>query len=422
MDTKKVIIIGGGFGGLSAAKVLVKYHFEITLIDKTNHHLFQPLLYQVATAALSPGDIANPIRSVFSKQDNINIIMAEVTSIDKENRTVTFNNSSLPFDYLIFAAGVQQFYLGKDEWEPYAPGLKTLNDALKIRESILHSLEIAERLSDADKREQYLNFVIVGGGPTGVELAGAIAEIVNKNLIRDYKNISSKMTKVFLIEALPEILNIFPETLSKKASEDLKQLGVEMLVNKRVSKINEEGVWLEDELVKSKNIIWAAGNKASPLLKTLNVDLDRYGRVEAEEDLSLPGFQNIFIIGDAAAYKDEKGILLPALAPVAIQQGKFVANIIANTLVGKERGRFKYRDKGTMATIGKARAVAVIKGLKLSGLFAWLTWCVVHIMYLISYRNRLRVMLEWAWHYVTNRPGIRLIVKESGKDSDSWLA
>jgi NADH dehydrogenase len=348
--------------------------------------------------------------------------MAEVTSIDKENRTVTFNNSSLPFDYLIFAAGVQQFYLGKDEWEPYAPGLKTLNDALKIRESILHSLEIAERLSDADKREQYLNFVIVGGGPTGVELAGAIAEIVNKNLIRDYKNISSKMTKVFLIEALPEILNIFPETLSKKASEDLKQLGVEMLVNKRVSKINEEGVWLEDELVKSKNIIWAAGNKASPLLKTLNVDLDRYGRVEAEEDLSLPGFQNIFIIGDAAAYKDEKGILLPALAPVAIQQGKFVANIIANTLVGKERGRFKYRDKGTMATIGKARAVAVIKGLKLSGLFAWLTWCVVHIMYLISYRNRLRVMLEWAWHYVTNRPGIRLIVKESGKDSDSWLA
>jgi NADH dehydrogenase len=422
MDTKKIIIIGGGFGGLSAAKVLVKHPFEITLIDKTNHHLFQPLLYQVATAALSPGDIANPIRSVFSKQDNIIVIMAEVTSIDKENRTVTFNNSSLSFDYLIFAAGVQQYYFGKDEWEPFAPGLKTLNDALKIRERILLSLETAERLDDSIEREQYLSFVIVGGGPTGVELAGAIAEIVNKNLTRDYKNINSKMTKVFLIESLPTLLNIFPDKLSKKASEDLKQLGVEVLVNKRVSDINEDGVWLGDELIKSKNIIWAAGNKASPLLSTLNVDLDRFGRVEVDDDLSLPGSQNIFIIGDAAAYKDEQGYLLPALAPVAIQQGKFVANMIANNLTGKERGRFKYHDKGTMATIGKARAVAVIKGLKLSGLFAWLTWCVVHIMYLISYRNRLRVMLEWAWHYVTNRPGIRLIVKESNKDTNSWLA
>ncbi|UCH64435.1 MAG: NAD(P)/FAD-dependent oxidoreductase [Ignavibacterium sp.] len=422
MDKKKVIIIGGGFGGLSAAKDLVKHPFDITLIDKTNHHLFQPLLYQVATAALSPGDIANPIRSVFRKTDNINIIMAEATSIDKENRTVSFNNSAIQFDFLIFAAGVQQFYFGKDEWEPYAPGLKTLNDALKIRENILHSLETAERLEDADERKQYLNFVIVGGGATGVELAGAIAEIVNKNLIRDYKNINSKMTKVFLIEAHPEVLNIFPETLSKKASEDLKQLGVEVFVNKRVSKINEEGVWLGDELVKSKNIIWAAGNRASPLLLTLNVDLDNFGRVEVNEDLSLPDFQNIFVLGDAAAYKDEKGNLLPALAPVAIQQGKFVANIIANNLTEKERGRFRYRDKGTMATIGKARAVAVIKGLKLSGLFAWLTWCVVHIMYLISYRNRLRVMLEWAWHYVTNRPGIRLIVKDSSKDTDSYLA
>jgi NADH dehydrogenase len=421
MDAKKVIIIGGGFGGLSAAKELVKHPFDITLIDKTNHHLFQPLLYQVATAALSPGDIANPFRSVFSKQKSINIIMAEVTSIDKENRTVTFNNSTVSFDYLIIAAGIIQSYFGKDEWEPYAPGLKTLNDALKIRENILLSLEAAEKVNDPVEREKYLNFVIVGGGPTGVELAGAIAEIVNKNLIRDYKNINSKMTKVLLIDALPMLLQAFPEKLSKQAVKDLNHLGVEVLVNKRVSEINQEGVWLGNELIKSNNIIWAAGNKASPLLATLNIELDRFGRVEVNEDLSLPNFHNIFTIGDAAAYKDEHGNLLPALAPVAIQQGKFIANIIARGLIGEARGKFKYRDKGTMATIGKARAVAVIKGLKLSGLFAWLTWCVVHIMYLISYRNRLRVMLEWAWHYVANRPGIRLIVKKSSKDFNSWL-
>jgi NADH dehydrogenase len=422
MDAKKVIIIGGGFGGLSTAKELVKHPFDITLIDKTNHHLFQPLLYQVATAALSPGDIANPFRSVFSKQKSINIIMAEVTSIDKENRTVTFNNSTLSFDYLIIAAGIIQSYFGKDEWEAYAPGLKTLNDALKIRENILLSLEAAERVNDPIEREKHLNFVIVGGGPTGVELAGAIAEIVNKNLIRDYKNINSKMTKVYLIDALPMLLQAFPEKLSKQAVKDLNHLGVEVLVNKRVSEINQEGVWLGDELIKSNNIIWAAGNKASPLLSTLDIELDSLGRAEVNEDLSLPGLHNIFIIGDAAACKDDQGNLFPALAPVAIQQGKFVANIISKGLTSNSRGKFIYHDRGTMATIGKARAVAVIKGFKLSGLFAWLTWCVVHIMYLISYRNRLRVMMEWAWHYVTNRPGIRLIVKESNKNSDSWLA
>jgi len=421
MDLKKVIIIGGGFGGLSAAKELVKHRFDITLIDKTNYHLFQPLLYQVATAALSPGDIANPIRSVFNKQSKINIIMAEVTSIDREQRTVKYNNSTLSFDYLIIAPGSKHSYFGKDKWERFAPGLKTLNDALKIRENILLSLETAERVHDPAEREKYLNFVIVGGGPTGVELAGAIAEIVNKNLMRDYKNINSKMTQVFLIEALPVLLQSFPEKLSKQAIKDLNHLGVKVLVNKRVSEINEEGVWLGDELIRSQNIIWAAGNQASLLLLTLKIDLDRSGRAEVNEDLSLNGSHNIFIIGDAAAYKDDHGKFLPAIAPVAIQQGKFVAKSINKDLSGKTRGKFIYRDRGTMATIGKAKAVAVIKGFNLSGLFAWFTWCVVHIMYLISYRNRIRVMVEWAWYYVTNRPGIRLIVKESNKHINSGV-
>jgi len=421
MDLKKVIIIGGGFGGLSAAKELVKHQCDITLIDKTNHHLFQPLLYQVATAALSPGDIANPIRSVFNKRSKINIIMAEVNSIDSEKRTVKYNNSSLSFDYLIIAPGSKHSYFGNERWERFAPGLKTLNDALKIRENILLSLETAERSSDPSEREKYLNFVIVGGGPTGVELAGSIAEIVNKNLIRDYKNINRKMTKVFLIEASPVLLQSFPEKLSKRAIKDLNHLGVKVLVNKRVSEINEDGVWLGEELIKSQNIIWAAGNQASPLLSTLKIELDRSGRAEVANDLSLNSWHNIFIIGDAAVYKDEQGNFLPAIAPVAMQQGRFVANCINKDLTGKKRGKFIYRDRGTIATIGKAKAVAVIKGFKLSGLFAWLTWCVVHIMYLISYRNRIRVMVEWAWYYVTNRPGIRLIVKESNKHLNSRL-
>ena len=421
MDLKKVIIIGGGFGGLSAAKELVKHQCDITLIDKTNHHLFQPLLYQVATAALSPGDIANPIRSVFNKRSKINIIMAEVNSIDSEKRTVKYNNSSLSFDYLIIAPGSKHSYFGNERWERFAPGLKTLNDALKIRENILLSLETAERSSDPSEREKYLNFVIVGGGPTGVELAGSIAEIVNKNLIRDYKNINRKMTKVFLIEASPVLLQSFPEKLSKRAIKDLNHLGVKVLVNKRVSEINEDGVWLGEELIKSQNIIWAAGNQASPLLSTLKIELDRSGRAEVANDLSLNSWHNIFIIGDAAAYRDEQGNFLPAIAPVAMQQGRFVANCISKDLRGEKRGKFIYRDRGTIATIGKARAVAVIKGFKLSGLFAWLTWCVVHIMYLISYRNRIRVMVEWAWYYVTNRPGIRLIVKESNKHFNSRL-
>jgi len=291
---KKAVIIGGGFGGLAAAKVLAKRNFDITIIDKTNHHLFQPLLYQVATAALSPGDIANPIRSIFGKNKNVKVIMAEVTSIEKANRKVIFNGSSLLFDYLIIAAGSRHSYFGKDEWEKYAPGLKTLNDALKIRENLLLSLEAGERIEDSTMRERYLNFVIVGGGPTGVELAGAVAEIVNKNFIKDFKNINSKMTKVYLIETLPRLLQAFPEKLSAKVLCVLKDLEVEVILNERVTGIDENGVQLGNQFIKTKNVIWAAGNKAAPLLKTLGIELDNSGRGIVNPDLSIKDNPDIF--------------------------------------------------------------------------------------------------------------------------------
>jgi NADH dehydrogenase len=376
----------------------------------------------VATAALSPGDIANPIRSILGGRNNVKVVMSEVTSIDKVNREIQFNGSSLSFDYLIVAVGNKHSYFGNEGWEKFAPGLKTLNDALKIREGVLLSLEAAEQLTDKSRLEDYLNFVIVGGGPTGVELAGAIAEIVNKNYIKDFRNINEEMTKVYLVEALPRLLMAFPEKLSAKALDELKYLEVEVLLNRRVTSIDENGVYLGKDFIKTKNIIWAAGNKASPLLETIDIELDRSGRGIVNPDLSIKDNPDIFIIGDAAACVDEKGKYLPELAPVAMQQGRYVAGIISKDINSFARKRFKYRDKGALATIRKGKSVAVIKGLKLSGLIAWLTWSFVHIMYLINFRNRIRVMAEWIWYFITNRPGIRLIIKKSNKDLKSWLA
>jgi NADH dehydrogenase len=408
---KKVVIIGAGFGGLTAAKALAKHNFDITIIDKTNHYVFQPLLYQVATTALSPADIATTIRSEFSKYKNVKVLLGEVKLINRDSRKVIYNHSEIEFDYLIVATGSRHSYFGKDEWENFAPGLKTMNDALKIREKILLSLESAEKESDPVKRQKFLNFVIIGGGPTGVELAGAISEIVNKNVIPDFRNIDASMTKVYLIEALPKILSTYPDKLSAHALEDLRKLQVEVILNEKVTEINENGIKVGNRFIESTNVLWAAGNQVSPLIKTLGTETDKVGRAIVNKDLSIKEDENIFIIGDAALVKNENGENLPAIAPVAMQQGRYIAKILLKNLVGKSRGEFKYNDRGTLATIGKAKAVGVIKGIKFSGLVAWLAWSFIHILYLIGFRNRFRVMAEWIWYYITNRPGIRLIIK-----------
>ena len=412
---KRIVIIGAGFGGITAAKELINSDNHIIIIDKTNHHLFQPLLYQVATAALSPGDIAKPIRSVFKDHKNIEVLLGNVKSIDIVNHKVFYNDSVVEYDYLILSPGSTHSYFGKNEWSQFAPGLKTLNDALKIREKILLSLEKAEMIEDENERKKYLSFVIAGGGPTGVELAGAISEIVNKNILPDFRNISSESTKVYLVEAMSGVLNAYPQKLTLKAKEDLEKLGVKVILNKKVTGINENGVQVEEDFIETKNIIWAAGNQVSDLIKQVTKNIDRSGRAIVNKDLSIDEDKNIFIIGDSAFVKDKKGNSLPAIAPVAIQQGKFVGKLLKSGRdknLGKE---FHYFDKGMMATIGKAKAVAVVKGFQLSGLFAWLAWCVIHIFYLISFRNRLRVMAEWIWYYITNRPGIRLIVKDENR-------
>ncbi|WP_337872964.1 NAD(P)/FAD-dependent oxidoreductase [Ignavibacterium sp.] len=409
---KKVIIIGAGFGGLTAAKNLSNTDFELTIIDKTNHHLFQPLLYQVATAALSPSDIAVPIRSLLSGYKNIKVILDEVEAIEASEHKVTLKNSEsqLEFDYLIVAVGGRHSYFGNEKWEQIAPGLKTLTDALVIREKIIEALELAEKESNEDLIKKYLTFVIVGGGPTGVELAGAIAEIAKETMIKDYKNFRPEDTKVILIEAADRILPSFDKKLSEQAKEDLLHMGVEVKLNTKVENVTEDGVYTNNSFISAKTIIWAAGNQASQLLKSLNTEIDNAGRVIVKPDCSIPNHPEIFVIGDAAHFKEEDGKVLPGVAQVAIQQGKFVAEMIRKEIPYDKRPKFNYIDKGTMATIGKAKAVAEIKGLKLTGLIAWLSWSLVHIFFLIGFRNRFRVMIEWIWYYITKKHGTRLIV------------
>lgn len=410
MAVKKLVVIGGGFGGLTLLKNINNNNLEILLIDKTNYHLFQPLLYQVATAALSPADIAVPIRAVLSNKKNVKVILDEAISVDRENQRIKLKNSEVEYDYLVISTGTKHSYFGKDEWEKNAPGLKTLNDALVIREKIIASLEQAEKENDPATKQRYLTFVVVGGGPTGVELAGAIAEIAKKTIIKDYRNFLPEETKVILVEAFPRILNTYDSSLSIKAEESLKKMGVEVKTNSKVEDISEDYVKLNNSKIYTKNIIWAAGNLASPLIKTLKIETDRAGRAIVEKDCSIPGYENIFVIGDACSLNDEKGNLLPGVAQVAMQQGKFVANIISKNIPKSKRENFHYVDKGSLATIGKAKAVAEIKGFKFSGLFAWLLWSFIHIFFLISFKNRFRVMIEWIWYYITNKRGTRLLV------------
>jgi NADH dehydrogenase len=393
---EKVVIIGAGFAGINAAKALKNTDLEIVIVDKTNHHLFQPLLYQVASAALAPSDIAAPIRVVLRKQKNVSVIMSEVTHIDKVNKMIHLAHAdSIKFDYLIVAPGARHSYFNNSHWEESAPGIKTLQEAINLRDEILMSFEVAERISKKSEIEKYLNFVIIGAGPTGVELAGAIAEIAYQTMFKDFKHIDISQTKVFLIEAAPHILPGFDPSLSQKAKEDLEKLGVIVLTNTKVLDVNDDGVEAEGLCIPTKNAIWAAGNQASPLLKTLDVPLDRQGRVIVEKDLTIPGSDSIFVIGDSAHVLGTNDKPLPAVATAAIQEGRYVAKIIKLRKMRTKVKPFKYFDKGSMATIGLYKAVASIGPFKFSGFIAWLAWCFIHVAYLISFRSKVTVLMQW---------------------------
>lgn len=410
MARPKVIIIGGGFAGLNAARALKRAPIDLLLIDKTNHHLFQPLLYEVATAALSPGEIATPLREILYKQANTSVIMGEVTQIDLQAHQLTIANGDRhSYDFLVVAPGARHSYFGNDAWELFAPGLKTINDALKIREQVLLSFEKAERLSAHADVRKYLNFVVIGGGPTGVEMAGAIAEIAHETLFRNFRRIKPERSKIYLIEAFDHILPSYPTSLSSSARKDLEKMGVTVITGKKVTEIRPNEVQVEDLLIPSCNVIWAAGNQASPLLKTLNVPLDRQGRVIVSADLSIPNHPNAFVVGDAACVAGADGKPVPAAAPAAIQEGRYVAKIIKEQIPQQKRKPFTFLDKGSMATIGRKKAIAMIGKFQFTGLFAWLMWSFVHILYLIGFRNRIVVLFEWLSAIFTGQRGVRLI-------------
>ncbi len=412
MKTKtKVVIIGAGFGGLNAAKSLRKHNVSVTIIDQYNYHLFQPLLYQVATAGLSPADISVPIRHVLSKQKNCQVLMATVNDIDLDNKIVITDSQNIPFDYLIVATGAKHSYFGHDDWQQFAPGLKNLDDATAIRRKILSSFEQAEMAQDNEQRKQLMTFCIIGGGPTGVEMAGAIAELAKKSLAKDFKNINPSESKIILLEGGDRILNSFPEKLSLKAKKQLKRLGVEVKTNSMVVDCNKEGVHIKNEpVILCDNIIWAAGVKASSANQWLGVNGDKFGRVKVNGDLSLPNNENIYVIGDTALSLDENGNSVPGVAPAAKQMGKYVAKTITNKILNKKPQKdFKYKDYGNLATIGRKSAVADFGKFTLSGFSAWFMWSFAHVMFLIGFRNRMSVMLNWAWHYFSFNRGARLI-------------
>jgi len=407
---KHIVIIGGGFAGLSTAKHLKNAHVDVTIIDKANHHLFQPLLYQVATAALSPGDIAAPIRAILGRKSKARVLLGTVDKINPAESSLTLaDGRNIYFDKLVLAPGAKYNYFGNDGWEKYAPGLKTLGDALTIRERLLLSLEQAEQLEGEGSRKPFLTYVIIGGGPTGVEMAGAIAEIAKRSMRYNFQNLREEEIRIFLIEATPTILNGFPDPLGEKGLKMLENLGVVVRRNSPVTKIEKNKVHLDNEVIETTNIIWAAGIKASPLLDTIDAEKDRSGRIMVNENLSVPGHPNIYVLGDSAHFKDKDGAPLPALASVASQQGEFLGKILANPNLRPENHVFKYVDKGQMATVGRAKAVADIKGFKFSGFFAWFLWSAVHILLLIGFRNRLRVFIEWMWNYFTFKRGVQLI-------------
>ena len=406
-----VVIVGGGFGGLDAARALDGAAVRVTLLDRHNHHVFQPLLYQVATAALSPGDIASPIRWILRRQKNVEVLLADVRAVDAAAKTVVTDVGTIAYDYLIVATGATHAYFGHPEWEPRAPGLKTLDDALEMRRRVLLAFEAAEREQDEAAQRRLLTFVIVGGGPTGVELAGALAEIARHALRNDFRRIHPESARILLVEGSPHVLGSFPDTLQAAARDDLKKLGVEVRTGSVVTAIDEDGVTAGGEKIPAQTILWAAGVAASPLAASLGVPLDRAGRIAAEPTLNVPGRPDIFIAGDICAFTQD-GRPLPGVAQVAKQEGKHAAKNVLRAIAGRPLQPFRYMDFGNVATIGRGAAVVDIGPVHASGWLAWLFWLFLHIFWLIGFRNRLTVVTEWAWSYVTMQRGVRLITGE----------
>jgi NADH dehydrogenase len=423
----RVVVIGAGFGGLEAARLLAKLPVNVTVVDRKNHHTFQPLLYQVATAGISPGEIAAPIRWILRGRKNVEVLLGEVAGFDIARQVVKLPDCEIPYDYLIVAAGATHSYFGHDEWEPLAPGLKTIEDALEIRRRVLLAFELAEREALAGEPELPLNFVIVGAGPTGVELAGTLAEIARRALRDEFQAIDPKRTRIILLEGGPRVLAAYAPDLSESAVRQLEKLGVEVHTSAMVTRIEPGAVWVGDQKIPAAVVLWAAGVQASELGRQLGVPVDRAGRVPVNRDLTIPQHPEVFVIGDLAAFKDEHGNMLPGVAPVAMQEGRAVAKTIARDLRNEPRKDFHYVDKGSLATIGRAAAVAQFRGLHISGYFAWLGWLFVHIFFLIGFRNRLIVMIQWFWSYVTYERGARLITgstnlpgwTDTGKHSES---
>jgi NADH dehydrogenase len=415
-ETRKlphVLILGGGFAGLYAAKDLRNAPVRVTVVDRRNHHLFQPMLYQVATAGLNPSDIASPIRSILRASKNTEVLLAEVGDIDVGARTVRFTDgATASYDYLVVATGAHHSYFGHDEWEPLAPGLKSLEDALEIRRRVLLAFERAERETDPVRRHAYLTFVIVGGGPTGVEMAGAVAEIRRYALRRDFRHIDPGEATVMLLEGGPRLLPSYPESLSAQAKQKLRRLGVEVRTETLVTDIRPGSVNAAGWVIPTQTVIWAAGNTASPILQSLGAPLDRMGRAIVEPDCTIPGHPEVFVLGDAAAFDHQEGGTLPGICPVAIQMGEYTASVIEGDLAGRPRRAFSYWDKGQLAVIGRGQAVADIWKLHFGGFLAWIVWIFVHIFFLIGFRNRVLVLLQWAWSYFTYSRGARLITGE----------
>ena len=409
----KVLIVGGGFAGLNAAKGLGgQRDIDVTLLDRSNHHLFQPLLYQVAMAGLSPADIAAPIRAMLSRYRNIRVLQGEALKLDFDRKVVVADFGELAYDYLILACGARHTYFGHDEWEEFAPGLKNLEQATEIRRRVLLAYEEAERSSLPEERKRHLTFVVVGGGPTGVELAGAIGELSRFTLAKDFRNIDAKLARVILLEAGPRILPMFSQEQAARATRDLEHLGVQVWINSAVTNIDADGVEVGLERIRAATVLWAAGVEASGLGKGAGLNVDRQGRVLVEPDLSVPGHSEVFVAGDQASFIHQSGKPLPGTAPVAMQQGHYLAQLIRRESQGVPRKPFHFVDKGQMATIGRSRAIVEIGQLKIAGFFAWVLWLVVHIYYLTGFRNRLLVVLQWAWSYFSYRRGARLIVNK----------